>query len=471
MSQAESLPNETREPQRQVVELQSLRRMLDASRGSFSLSVAVCNSPALRDHLMQELPSSVSRIEVVAVPPDTVDVFGAVNAAADDAERLALFVVGLEQSVPSAATQQAALRSLNASRELWQHSFACPVVFWLPDYAATLLTIHAPDFWRYRSHRFEFVSEQAGIPSAMADRFAGNIDAASGLSADEKEFRIAELEQRLAEAGTNPTPNLVPHQLLWLNELAFLYSTRGDLDRAEAIYRNALAIEEKLGRLEGMASEYGNLGNIYQMRGELDQAETMHRKSLAIEEKLGRLEGMAGEYGNLGLIYRMRGDLDQAETMQRKAIAIFEKLGQLAGMASGYGNLGNIYQMRGDLDQAETMQRKAIAIFEKLGQLAGMASEYGNLGLMYETRGDLDQAEAMHRKSLAIFEKLGQLEGIASAYCNLGNVYYARADLDQAEAHWTKARDLFAQIGMPHMVAEVQRSIDTLPPPEPTEQA
>ncbi len=40
-------------------------------------------------------------------------------------------------------------------------------------------------------------------------------------------------------------------------------------------------------------AHYGNLGLIYQTRGELDRAEEMHKKSLAIEEKLGRQEGMA----------------------------------------------------------------------------------------------------------------------------------------------------------------------------------
>ena len=34
----------------------------------------------------------------------------------------------------------------------------------------------------------------------------------------------------------------------------------------------------------------------------------MHRKALEIDEKLGRLEGMAIHYGNLGLVYEQRGD-------------------------------------------------------------------------------------------------------------------------------------------------------------------
>ena len=108
------------------------------------------------------------------------------------------------------------------------------------------------------------------------------------------------------------------------------------------MHKKALAIDEKLGRQEGMASDYGNLGLIYQRRGELDRAEEMHRKSLAIDEKLGRQEGMAIDYGNLGLVYQTRGDLDRAEEMHKKSLAIDEKLGCKEGMASDYGNLGSI---------------------------------------------------------------------------------------------------------------------------------
>jgi hypothetical protein len=67
----------------------------------------------------------------------------------------------------------------------------------------------------------------------------------------------------------------------------------------------------------------------------------MYYKSLEINEKLGRLEGMAIQYGNLGIVLKTRGDLDGAEKMYHKALLINEQLGQLEGMASDYGNLGN----------------------------------------------------------------------------------------------------------------------------------
>ena len=53
-----------------------------------------------------------------------------------------------------------------------------------------------------------------------------------------------------------------------------------------------------------------------------------------IDEKLGQLEGVARDSGNLGIILKTRGELDEAEAMYLKALEIYEKLNQPAGLAS-----------------------------------------------------------------------------------------------------------------------------------------
>ncbi len=42
---------------------------------------------------------------------------------------------------------------------------------------------------------------------------------------------------------------------------------------------------------------------------------------------LGRLEGMANQYANLGLIYETRGDLKEARTHWTRARDLYEKIG------------------------------------------------------------------------------------------------------------------------------------------------
>ena len=486
----------------QQAELAAILRMLSISEGTFSLSVAICNSPALQEYLIGKVEEQRADIEKIKIGKDCTDLLAFTERKLTIKRPSAIFITEIENALPSDDVQPRIIRNLNASRELWQQEFSCPVVFWLPEYAATMLQKDALDFASWISHIFEFVSEQATASAGTLDTFAGDLTSAGRLDADKKRFRIAELEQRIEDAGDPPKTQLVQHVLIWLNELTYicqaigdldkaeqsilksleiseklglqaqmannygnlglLYQTRSDLDQAEQMHKKSLEIEEKLGRLEGMASDYGNLGLIYQTRGEFDQAERMHKKSLEIEEKLGRPEGMARQYGNLGMIYGRRGDFEQAEQMLKKSLEIDEKLGRLESMASVYGNLGLIYQMRGDLNKAEQMHKKSLEITERLGLLEGMATQYSNLGLIYKKRGDLDEAEQMHNKALEIDEKLGRFEGMAIQYGNLGLIYQKRGELDKAKECWEKALEIFRNVGMKPEIKMVQGWIDEL---------
>jgi tetratricopeptide (TPR) repeat protein len=311
------------------------------------------------------------------------------------------------------------------------------------------------------------------------------------------------LYQRLLELVTSDASSDDGWRAVAYSNLGTVLKTRSDLDAAEAMQRKALAINEKLGRLDEMAKNYGNLGNVLQARGDLDAAESMYSKALAINERLGKLEGVANIYSNVGNGLRCRNELERAEAMYYKALAIHEKLGSLEGMAHNYGSLGSVLQIRGDLNAAGAMHSKALVINEKLGKLAGMARDYGNLGYVLQSCGDQDAAEAMYRKSLAIHQKLGSLDQIAQNYGSLGYVLQVRGDLDaatvmydeslaiykrlgsdrgmalqychlgfiavhqkhigEARRLWTVSRDLLAKIGNKKVEERVQRLLHTLP--------
>ena len=93
----------------------------------------------------------------------------------------------------------------------------------------------------------------------------------------------------------------------------------------------------------------------------------MHLKALDIDIKLGRVEGMANDYGNLGLVYQAQGDLNRAEQMLHKTLEINERLGRVEGIAIVYANLGNIMQVRGDRTKARAAWLRSLDLFTGLG--------------------------------------------------------------------------------------------------------
>jgi hypothetical protein len=62
-------------------------------------------------------------------------------------------------------------------------------------------------------------------------------------------------------------------------------------------------------------------------RGELDRAKTMYQKGMAIDEALGRKEGMASHYGNLGLIAERQRDIAEARRLWTLARDLYAQMG------------------------------------------------------------------------------------------------------------------------------------------------
>jgi len=116
-----------------------------------------------------------------------------------------------------------------------------------------------------------------------------------------------------------------------------------------------------------MAADYGNLGLIYRRRGDVDRAEAMHRHALQLNQELGRKEGIAMQYGNLGLIYCERGELERAETMFKCDLEFSEKLRSKTSIAAATSNLGCLYQQRGDTERACEYWEKARNLYTEIG--------------------------------------------------------------------------------------------------------
>jgi len=137
--QQRELP-QSQETARQAAELAAMQRMLELSEGRFSLSIAVCNSPALRDYLIDRLRESRPGIKVIGLPSDLTDVLGYIEANLHTVPS-ALMVAALDKSIPSSEANHPVLQSLNAAREQLEKRCPWPVVIWLPEYA--------PDSYRF----------------------------------------------------------------------------------------------------------------------------------------------------------------------------------------------------------------------------------------------------------------------------------------------------------------------------------
>jgi len=400
-----------RDAERQAADLAAFRRMLEISSGTFSLSFAICDDRKLRDSLVERFATEFPGTVVVHLPTGEESIY--TNTAAQIGLQIptAIFVLDIEASVPFGSASQPTLRVLNSSREHWER-FRCPVVFWLAEYAITLLHRHAPDFWRYRSHQFEFVPEIVPLTDLKTESFSG-FPMVDVLPFEEKAFRATELERRLREAGDPPPADLLPHVLTWIYELAHLYRHSSRLREAESLLcRTSEWTENYYGDdhpLTGKA--LNNLAEFLRGMNRAAEAEPLMRRSLNIFEKnFGRDDSRSIRVlGNLALLLQETNRQAEAEQILRQVVEAEEAINGPEAPAVGVclNNLATLLKATMRLSEAENALRRAVNIFENsYGPDHPMvATGLNNLAATLQDSGRLEEAAPLLQRALVIDEK------------------------------------------------------------------
>ncbi len=132
----------------------------------------------------------------------------------------------------------------------------------------------------------------------------------------------------------------------------------------------------------------------------------MYRESLAIAERLGDQDGRASTLHALGVIAYSQGDYSEARRLYRESLAIAERLGDQDGRASTLHQLGNIAYSQGDYPEARRLYSEVLSIFERLGDQGGRASTLHPLGLLALQQKDYQAALSYILQALYIFDRL-----------------------------------------------------------------
>jgi tetratricopeptide (TPR) repeat protein len=230
-------------------------------------------------------------------------------------------------------------------------------------------------------------------------------------------------------------------------ELARLCVTRGDLDRALALYQEILALYEQLGDEQGKAASLHQMAAVYLTRGDLDRALALYQESLQISEQLGDKKGKADSLGNMAGVYLTRGDLDRALALYQESLQLKEQLGDKQGKAASLHNMAGVYLTRGDLDRALALYQESLQLYEQLGDKKGTAASLHNMAGVYLTRGDLDRALALYQESLQLKEQLGDKQGKAASLSQMSNVYLEQQDYATAQRLLEQAIEIGKQVG------------------------
>ena len=191
---------------------------------------------------------------------------------------------------------------------------------------------------------------------------------------------------------------------------AILYYNQGNLDRAEAMYREAIKVFRQIGDLEGLTTASSNLGDISLARGNLPDAARSLSDAIPIYKEMGDKDGVALTRADLAEIARLRGDLKTALTGYKEAQAIAREIADKRAVAYALAGAGDVLVDQGDFQAARTSYQESLALRKETGDKQNVAETELALARLSIEEGHAADAETVIRKCKEQFHQDGQAD-------------------------------------------------------------
>jgi len=215
------------------------------------------------------------------------------------------------------------------------------------------------------------------------------------------ELKLAYENMKKAESLTNNKEDLMSIY----NQIGRILHSVGYLDDALLYYSRSLNLAKDLGDTAMQAALLNNIALMYSKKGESDKALSYYEESLSlgIDEK-----SKATVYNNIALIYSERGDYQKAAEYHQKAIEIAERYGDYHGASMYKLSFGKTYIETKDYKNAERYLSEGLKGIKKVGDKYAEANGYLYLGTLYLIdKGDVKTAKEYFNHAYNLFKSIG----------------------------------------------------------------
>jgi tetratricopeptide (TPR) repeat protein len=427
-----------------------------------------------------------------------------------DRRKSAIFVSGLEHSIPSSEAYPPLLSYLNLNRELFRQELPHPLVIWLPEYALTALARRAPDFWAWRSGLYEFAPEADLVDGALDPILQEEMHVKSSLSGKAKRERISMLKGLLAdyyELGDGPHEREIQSHILFeiglvhyelgewaeakqalgesiaiarnqpdemrvaviTHNLGVIAQNLADYAGARSLHEESLKIERKLGNKSGEASTLHHLGRLAHDLGNYDEARRLYEGSLDISRESDNKYGVAVTSHELGRLAQDMGDYEEAWRLYQESLKIERELGDKSNEANTLVQLGTLAKNSGNYEEARRLYEESLKIKRGLGDKHAVAVTLHQLGMVSQVVGNYEEARRLYEESLKIKQELGDKFGEAFGLAQLALLDEEKGNFKKAIEHSRQAEEIFLRLGIREYITRIReqvRGLEKKAPPE-----
>lgn len=183
----------------------------------------------------------------------------------------------------------------------------------------------------------------------------------------------------------------------------------GNADEAIKQYNRALTLQRELNNLNGIAGELNNLATIYSSMNQTDKALEYYRDSLNTEPDQLKKSTC---YANIAMVLAEQGKFEEAAAAIGNAINISEKAGDFHGQAENTVNLGYIQFREGNYTKAKPTLQEGLKKIQEVGDVRFEAKTLQLLGWVCKKLGDKPLSKDYLQKALVIYTRIGAKESV-----------------------------------------------------------
>ncbi|WP_435195940.1 tetratricopeptide repeat protein [Natronomonas sp. EA1] len=229
--------------------------------------------------------------------------------------------------------------------------------------------------------------------------------------------------------------------------LGRLHRKRGDYAEAETYLEETLAVDEACPALPPAdeAATLNALGTVAIDRGEPDRAESYYRQALERQREAGNSRGVATTLVNLGDLAMETGDVEAAESCFEEALSVAREADVAVVHGAALGGLGRVATARGAYDEAERYFRERLSVDDSPRTRAVVDRWLGTVAV---ERGDLETAVERFTAAFEAFAELGAPDRAASAGLLLVEACADAGETRTAREWVRRVRELTREAGL-----------------------
>ncbi len=247
------------------------------------------------------------------------------------------------------------------------------------------------------------------------------------------------------------------------NLLGHIARLRGQTMTAIEHFQRAYELHERTANLHGQATMHNQIANAYFDLSQWQEADARYREARLIFERIGDIYLCAVADNNLGEIALYQGRLDEARNYYQRAVDAMHQIGgstYILGVL--HMNLGHAFIRRGEIASAIAELQRGRTYFEQAQVRDFLPELHRHLAEAALRANDLHTAEAEAQQALALAQELEMRGEEGYALCVLGQIHTAQGRYASAAMHLQQSLAIRTESGDVYESARTQLALAQL---------